>query len=151
METTHMNIDEIVAKAAADQGRQPLAETLGCKVSEAVELIDQVRLDGFFEEMAKHGYVPQSEDEAASMIEMANNAAALSQAQSSNSSAATGDLFKTANAIIANQLGQDSPEATRYARQTADESFSKAAAFANEPGVAELILAAMDAENLLAN
>ena len=145
-----MNIDEIVAKAAAEQGREPLAATLGCKVSEAYELLDQVRLEGFFDEMAKHGFVPQTEEEAASMIEMANHAAELSQHQSKQAAASSGDLFKTASAILANQLGYESPEATRYARQAVDESLTKAAAFANEPGVAELILAAMDAENLLA-
>lgn len=145
-----MNIDEIVAQAAAAQGREPLAATLGCKVSEAYELLDQVRLEGFFDEMAKHGYVPQTEDEAASMIEMANHAAELSQKQSQHASATSGDLFKTAGAILANQLGYESPEASRYARQAVDESLTKAAAYANEPGVAELILAAMDAENLLA-
>jgi hypothetical protein len=143
-----MNIDEIVAKAAADKGRQPLADTLGCKVSEAFEVLDQVRLDGFFEEMAKHGHVPQSEEEAASMVEMANNALAWSAAQSKQSSQR--DLFKTANEILANQLGQGSPEASRYHNQTVDESRMKAASFAQQPGVAELMLAAMDAENLLA-
>lgn len=138
------SIDEQVASAAAAAGVTPLADTLGCKVSAAVELLEDVRRDGFFEEMAKLGFVPRSDEEAAEMIKTAEHAVALAQSQDESQPS----VFKLANDLLAGDGGSDREQA--YAdQQSRQDTVSKVAAYAQQPGVAEHILALLDAEHLL--
>jgi len=140
------SIDEQVAAAAQARGVVSLADTLNAKVSAAVEIAEQVRQDGFFDEMALHGHVPKTAGEAEEMLAFAQRAIALQQSSPASDG---GSLFKAANAVAGRLLGEGSPEATRYAQQAQQSTRAKVASFIAQPGVVQHTLALLDAEELL--
>jgi hypothetical protein len=144
-----MSIDAKLAAAASAKGQTLLADTLQCKVSAALELIDQVRQDSFFEEMAKHGHVPSTEDEAAQMVAFANNASQWVQAEQTKAAGSRANVFKVANETLSRSLGNGAAEAQRARAREFDDIRSKASHLALVPGIAEHVLSLIDAESLL--
>lgn len=141
------SIDEQVAAAAKARGVVALADTLNAKVSAAVELAEQVRQDGFFEEMALLGFVPKNASEAEEMLTFAARAISLQQAQPVQGG---GSIFKIANDIASQRLGETSPEAARAQQHAQQSTQAKVAGFAEQAGVVQHMLALIDAEELLA-
>lgn len=144
-----MSIDAKLAAAASAKGQTLLADTLQCKVSAAIELIDQVRQDSFFEEMAKHGHVPRTEEEASQMVDFANNASKWAQTEQTKTASNNANPFKVANEILSRSLGTGAAEAERSRARELDSVLSKAAQMAMTPGIAEHVISLIDAEALL--
>jgi hypothetical protein len=144
-----MSIDAKLAAAASAKGQTLLADTLQCKVSAAIELIDQVRQDAFFEEMAKHGHVPSTEEEASQMVAFANNAGEWARAEQSKAAGSRTNAFKAANEVLSRSLGNGAAEAQRSRAREIDDVRSKASQLALAPGIAEHVLSLIDAESLL--
>ena len=140
--------DEALAKAASEKGVTPLAHELGVKLSDTEALLDEVVERQYFAEMAKHGHVPRTKEEAAEMIKVALDIQEYLDLQETSESR---EVRKQAAASISELLGQDAPEATAYQQAVINKIAADTAGLLSNPEVVAHLAARYDAGQILGN
>lgn len=144
-----MNLNELVTKTAAERGVTPLAASFGVDLNEAEQVAANVVREGFFDEMARYGFVPRTKEAADQMLSVA---ARLEEAMANEDADETDNvdsLFKMAAQALDAQLGHSEGQAAHAAQMAERESAAKTAGYLDNPQIAALMLARHDAYTIL--
>lgn len=140
--------DEALAKVASEKGVTPLAHELGVKLSDAEALLDNVAQRQFFAEMAKHGHVPRTQEEADEMLKVALDIQEYLELQETSESRA---VRKQAAASLNELLGRDAPEATAYQQQSLNKIAMDTSELLSDPQIVAHLASRFDASQILYN